>query len=411
VNILFITNLYPPHHLGGYELRCHDVVTKLEKRGHRVTMLTSTYGLERPVVENSVHRVLALESDTHHYQPASLLRLRKDNRRNLGYLRQALADFQPDVIFIWGMWNLSKLIAQGAERQVGNKVVYSIADMWPTHTDAHTAYWQTPARRWFMRLPKRILATLIRPYLRLEGLPATLRLENVICVSKALRDNLVSAGVPVHNARVIYSGIVLDDFLSSTRDRTWRDGKLSLLYVGRLVKEKGAHTAILALAELANQRNLNNLDLTLLGWGPPDYVSHLRALANDNGLGEHITFLDPIPRAEMPGLLSRFHVLLFPSIWEEPFSRTLLEAMASGLAVVGTTTGGSKEVVVDGENALTFTPGDAHDLARQIERLARDPALRKRLALAGARTVRERFDIERMVDQIEAYLLEVAGRG
>jgi glycosyltransferase involved in cell wall biosynthesis len=386
------------------------VVTKLEKRGHRVTVLTSMYGVEHPVIENGVHRVLTLESDIYHYQAASLLRLRGDHKRNLNHVRQTIADFQPDVIFIWGMWNLSKLIAQEAERRAGNRVVYSIADMWATHADAHTAYWQAPARRWFMRLPKRVLATLIRPYLRLEGLPVSLRFENAMCVSEALRDNLLSAGVPVKNARVIYSGIVLDDFLSSTRDRTWSNERLPLLYVGRLVKEKGAHTAILALAELVKQRNLNALDLTLVGWGPPDYGAYLKTLADDNGLGEHITFLDPVPRAEMPEFLSRFDALLFPSIWEEPFSRILLEAMASGLAVVGTTTGGSKEILVDGENALTFAPGDAHDLARQIERLALDPALRKRLALAGVRTVQEQFDIERMVDEIEAYLLEVAER-
>jgi glycosyltransferase involved in cell wall biosynthesis len=97
---------------------------------------------------------------------------------------------------------------------------------------------------------------------------------------------------------------------------------------------------------------------------------------------------------------------VFPS-FQEGFSRLLIEAMAAGLVIVGTSSCGSGEVWIDGKSGLTFAPGDAHHLAHQIERLALDSALRKRLALAGVRTVQERFDIERMVDQIEAYLLEV----
>jgi glycosyltransferase involved in cell wall biosynthesis len=82
------------------------------------------------------------------------------------------------------------------------------------------------------------------------------------------------------------------------------------------------------------------------------------------------------------------------------------EAMASGLVVIGTTTGGTKEILRDGETGLTFAPEDADGLAKQVTRLIVDPELCCRLSKAGRQTVLENFTLEKMVEQIEAYLFE-----
>jgi 2-deoxystreptamine N-acetyl-D-glucosaminyltransferase/2-deoxystreptamine glucosyltransferase len=110
----------------------------------------------------------------------------------------------------------------------------------------------------------------------------------------------------------------------------------------------------------------------------------------------------------MPAALAREAVLVLPSIVAEALPRVMLEAMAAGLVVVGTTTGGTGEVLRDGETGLTFRAGDAADLARQIERLAGDPELRARLAAAGRKAVRRDFSIDRTVDQLEALLCQIA---
>jgi glycosyltransferase involved in cell wall biosynthesis len=96
-------------------------------------------------------------------------------------------------------------------------------------------------------------------------------------------------------------------------------------------------------------------------------------------------------------------VLLFPSIWPEPLARVVQEAMASGLVVIGTTTGGTPELLREGETGLTFPAEDATALAHQIGRLAADPALYNRLALAARHTVETSFTEQRMVDEIERY--------
>jgi glycosyltransferase involved in cell wall biosynthesis len=106
----------------------------------------------------------------------------------------------------------------------------------------------------------------------------------------------------------------------------------------------------------------------------------------------------------MPGLLAEFDVLILASEYAEPLARAAQEAMAMGLLVVGTITGGSGELLVHEETGLAFEAGDPASLARQIERAARDPDQTRRLALAGRDAVRERFGILHTVLETEQYL-------
>jgi glycosyltransferase involved in cell wall biosynthesis len=108
----------------------------------------------------------------------------------------------------------------------------------------------------------------------------------------------------------------------------------------------------------------------------------------------------------MPALLQRFDVLIFPSIYEEPLARMTQEAMLSGLVVVGTTTGGTKEILREGETGLTFAPEDANGLADQLARLIANPELGCHLAQAGRQSILENFTLDKMAQQIEDYLLD-----
>jgi glycosyltransferase involved in cell wall biosynthesis len=110
----------------------------------------------------------------------------------------------------------------------------------------------------------------------------------------------------------------------------------------------------------------------------------------------------------MPEMLAKYDALVFPSEWEEPFGRMVMEAMAVGLVVIGTTTGGTGDVLVEGQTGLTFPAGDHGALARQIERLRDDRALGRRLANTAYTQVSQRFTFDRMVDEIEAFLSSLA---
>jgi len=77
------------------------------------------------------------------------------------------------------------------------------------------------------------------------------------------------------------------------------------------------------------------------------------------------------------------------------------------LVVVATRTGGTPEIIVDGENGLLFTPNDSDYLAKKIAHLVDDPESRKRMGEAGRQTILQRFTITKMMDEIEGLLQDV----
>ena len=406
MRILFLSNFFPPARPGGYTQWCHEVTERLAARGHTIGVLTSRYELAKaPAGEQNIDRLLHLEGDLAYYQPLHFFnRWKKQHRENLAFLEDTVKNFAPDLIFVWGMWALSKALPARAEQLLPGRVVYYLSDYWPATVDMHTTYWQSSTRGWPMRVPKRILSKLALSMLAKEGQPH-LKLEQVICVSSRVRDLLVEAGLPIQHARIIHGGTDVERFLD-VRKRGYPSGRLKLLYAGQLVRHRGVHTAIEAMARLVNKRKVNQITLTLVGSGHPDYEAVLRDLIERERLHDFVTFHKPVSKDEMPAIFQQFDALVFPSIYEEPLARVTQEAMAAGLVVVGTTTGGTGEILRDGETGLTFAPEDAEGLAEQVNRLIVDPYLFCRLAQAGRQTVLENFTLDKMVNEIEAYLVD-----
>jgi glycogen(starch) synthase len=409
MRILVISNYYPPFELGGWEQLTRDVVFQLGERGHQVYVLTGNYQAAHVTTpEPGVARVLHLQSPDHvHYHPRYTLAYRWRERQNQRHLTQAVAHFAPDVVFIHAMWNLSHSIARHAEQLCPGTVVYYIASPWPTELDAHTAYWTAPAARPWLRLPKRWVGTLARKTL-LSTVPRNqLTFAHVLCVSAFMQRYMVNeVGVPSLQTHVVYNGIDVTEF--TLRDKICQlHAPLRLLYAGGLLEHKGVHTAIEAMGRLVHQQGLDSITLSVVGAGHPEYKAHLRTLVERDGIANWVHFWGWVPRERMPNVLRQHDVLVFPSTGLEALPRMMQEAMACGLVVIGTTTGGTAEILRDEENGLTFAPGDADGLAAQIRRLTADPDLRARLAQAGRRTVVEKFTLDRMMDEIETYLLKI----
>jgi glycosyltransferase involved in cell wall biosynthesis len=281
-------------------------------------------------------------------------------------------------------------------------VVYYLSDYWPAAMDMHTAYWQAAPRRWYLRLPKAVLGRLALAWRARAGRPS-LQFEHPICVSARVRDLLVAAGVPVQQARIIHGGTDVERF-RHVRPRVFDCRPLRVLYAGQLVPHKGVHTPIQAMAKLVHERGLDEVHLTLVGAGHPAYERYLRQLVADLGLAGHVTFHGPAPKEQMPDILQAADVLVLPSIYEEPLARISQEAMAAGLLVIGTPTGGTSAILRDGETGLTFAPEDAAGLADRIAGLRAEPDRARQLSEVGRQTIWEGFTLDRMVADIEAYL-------
>lgn len=409
MRILFLSNFFPPYELGGMELRCKETMDSLSKRGHTCHVLASRYGVSgRPEPQDNVTRTLHLQSDIYHYRPLDFILRSWRERANRDELSRVIQKLRPDIVFVWGMWNLSRTLPYLAEQWMPGRVAYTIASYWLIEPEIHEAYWhQTPRRRWVKVFfaPVRWLA--LRALAR-ERKAHPLALEHVACVSEYVRRKLVDAEALPHSARVIYNGIDPRRFVVMPVRQAARSEELHLIYTGGIMVQKGVDTAVEAMGLLHQRGEAGDLSLTIVGSGQPEYEAYLMERVSQLGLDGLVTFRGHVPRDQVPGLLREADVFLFTSVWEEPLARSVMEAMASGLAVLATPVGGEKEMLENEVNALTFPPGDAEALARCIQQVRDDPDLRMRLGKAGRETVLERFTLDRMVDNVEAWLEAIA---
>jgi phosphatidyl-myo-inositol dimannoside synthase len=149
--------------------------------------------------------------------------------------------------------------------------------------------------------------------------------------------------------------------------------------VGRLIERKGQHHLIDAVKQLAEEAIDVRLDLV----GTGDARSSYEAQVSRLGLGDRVRFLGYVPREEISQHYAAAHVFILPS-YNEGMSVALLEAMASGLAVLVTPTGGTPELVETGVNGLVFDWADVERLASHLRRLAQDRLLVRRMGEASS---------------------------
>jgi glycogen(starch) synthase len=216
VRILILSNFYPPARPGGYTQWCHEVAERLAERGHLIRVLTSRHELTKAGAgERDVYRQLHLDGDLHYYRPLHFFsRWTTEYRENLSTLERMIGDFAPDLIFVWGMWALSKALPARAEQLLPGRVVYYLSDYWPAAVDMHTAYWQAPTKHWMTRRPKRILGGLAKSMLTGNRQPAP-KFERAMCVSARVRELLVAAGLPLEHACIVHGGTDVRRFAST----------------------------------------------------------------------------------------------------------------------------------------------------------------------------------------------------
>jgi glycosyltransferase involved in cell wall biosynthesis len=408
MRILFLSNFYPPAHLGGKEIRCQEVVQGLGMRGHACLVLTSDFAPKGVTLPDQaeVCRVLALEADVHKYHPLQhLLRYPARLRANLCILDATISTFEPDLVFIWGMWNLSPALAALAEERLPGRVVYSFGGYWPLEPDVHEQYWKARDDHWLGRQFRRALASLALSSRYRPVHACSLTFPHAITCSQSVLDQLQEGGLILPHGKVMFSGIDVNYFVPIQEPGSCAPGQLNVLYAGGLSPRKGIHVLIQAMRLLVRQGH-QHIHVTIVGEGHSEYRIELERMVNDAALSESVHFQPAVPRCDMPRLLQQFDALVLPSGSEvpEPLSRVVMEAMACGLVVVGTGAGGTPEMIEHGVDGLLFAPGDSAALADHIRSVAADPHLRQRLSTMARHTAEARFQIGRMVDEIEAFL-------
>ena len=181
---------------------------------------------------------------------------------------------------------------------------------------------------------------------------------------------------------VIHNGVDVDAFAPHPRDRATRaafgagDDDVLAVSVGRLVGWKGVRVAIDAIA--AAPRNVRYV---VVGTGPEE--ERLKAQASALGVADRIRFAGRVEHEALPALLSQCDLFLQPSIGEEAFGISVVEAMACCVPVLASNNGGLPEIVVPGETGELLPPGDTAAWSDAIASLSRDPGRLRTLGRAA----------------------------
>ncbi len=169
-----------------------------------------------------------------------------------------------------------------------------------------------------------------------------------------------------------------------------------LVFVGRLVPEKGVRTLLAAMALTKAP-----VSLAIVGDGPLEM--DVRAAATTD---PRIRYLGRIPQKEVLDLLGKATALVFPSEWYETFGRVAAEAFARGTPVIAARIGAVEEIVDDGRTGVHFTPADPYDLAQKITWAHDNPGKLSQMRFAARQEFEEKYTAERNYD----LLLEAYGR-
>jgi len=188
----------------------------------------------------------------------------------------------------------------------------------------------------------------------------------------------ISVSVFVQQA-IDVGGVVIPNLYEDLNFRLYPgDRDTDLVFVGRLVSDKGVDVLLRAMMLLRSRKCYPSL--SIVGDGPER--SRLEKIASEGDLTAQVTFLGSKNHDELPHILNQHRIMVVPSLWNEPFGIVALEGAACGCVVVGSAGGGLPEAI--GPCGVTFPNGDDRELATILERLLASPAELERYRGASA---------------------------
>jgi glycosyltransferase involved in cell wall biosynthesis len=235
---------------------------------------------------------------------------------------------------------------------------------------------------------------------------------SVVAVSNSVAEDarrVLGARVPI---RAIHNAVDLRRFAPGSGDGSTLDrasglpdappGTVRVGMVATFALWKGHEVFLDAIARIPRERPARFYVV-----GGPIYRSSgsqwsmdgLKREASRRGVADHVGFVGPVD--DPASTLRSLDVAVHASTRPEPFGRSIVEAMATGLGVVAIRDGGAAELFDDGDSALGCPPNDASSLARAIDRLILDPELRRKLGASGRSTALARFDAGRLFEAWE----------
>lgn len=315
------------------------------------------------------------EIETHpDIQRAKNVRLEIVEKNRIGYIKAVrkvfglLNEFKPDVIQVWGKVSSASIVD-----------LYSVFHRRPKYIGTYIADCLYAT----MSLPERMLHKYSK-----------MRYFAFVGNSQAALD---SYGIPKKKQNLIYNGFVPRQVTYRSKEEIMEELELNnvkfiVSMVAVMRKEKDYETFIQCANEMCNQRN--DVAFLCIGHGPQlDYYQNRVAMLKQPRI-QVLGF-----RYDVDNYYKASYLTVLCDSESESLSNSIVESMAVGTPVIATNCGGNPEIIRDGESGYLIPHHDIKQLVSIITQLIEQPERRERMAVAAIETIRNKFDIDRMVNE------------
>ena len=376
MKILMLTWEYPPRIVGGIARVVHDLSKRLIKDGHEVTVVTYRDSADVPEYENdkgvNVYRV-----DNYMIHPNNFIDWIM--QLNFNMLSKATEIINKeggfDVIHAHD-W----LVTYAAKSLKNAYDIPIVATIHATEAGRNSGIHDETQR-----------------YINDTEWLLTYEATEVIVNSNYMKNEIQRLfGLPFDKINVIPNGINLSNFTGIERDYDFRrqyamDNEKIILYVGRLVYEKGVQHLIAAMPKILS--NYNDAKLIIAGRG--GMMDELRAEASNLGLNDKIYFTGYLNSKQVQKMYKCADVAVFPSTYE-PFGIVALEAMLAGVPTVVSDVGGLDEIVTHGVDGMKSYAGNENSIADSVTALFYDHQLATNVSKKAKQKVKDQFNWEKI---------------
>ena len=371
MKILMLTWEYPPRIVGGIARVVHDLSKRLIRDGHEVTVVTYKEG-NLPEYENDkgvkVYRV-----NNYMINPNNFIDwIMQLNFNMLSKATELISkEGKFDVIHAHD-W----LVAYAAKSIKNAFNIPIVTTIHATEAGRNSGIHDETQR-----------------YINDTEWMLTYESTEVIVNSNYMKSELQRLfGLPFEKINVIPNGINLTAFNGVEKDYEFRrkyalDNERIILFVGRLVYEKGVQHLIAAMPKILN--GYNDVKLVIAGKG--GMIDELKAQVHAMGIEHKVYFTGYLNSKQVTKMYKCADIAVFPSTYE-PFGIVALEAMLSGIPVVVSDIGGLNEIVQHRENGMKSYTGNPNSLADSILSLLYDPALCANISKKAKVKVKEEFN-------------------
>lgn len=372
--------------LAGAEANAHITATELGKRGHSMGIL---HGPGTGKGESA-------------WQTTFTFRAALGPSNNGPTVRKALADYQPDAVYVHKMSDLGvieTLVESGKPlvRMVHDHDIYCMRSYKYNYftraicTRAASPYCIFPCLASVVKNPGGGFPLKWVSYTeKKREIALNRRFDRMVVVTTYMRDELLKNGfdpmrIDIH-APVPRMG---DPNLRSSFS-----GRNLIIYAGQIIRGKGVDVLLEALAKVRSP-----FECVILGDG--NHRAFCEDLASRLGLADRVTFKGFVPQEELKNYYRECSVVALSSVWPEPIATIGLEVMRYALPIVAFDAGGIKDWLIDGQNGYLVPWMDRDAYAARVDELLRNKALARRLGETGLKLVSERYDFDTYIRDLE----------